>query len=431
MEDRDLIAFSRLRETALLEHRLVLYAGANYPGEAARNAYAPALSAYPAMGPRYAKEQPDTQAVSRIEEETENAVCRLFSARWAETRLPSCTLANMAVFHAFSKPGDLLLAPAAAHGGHLSQRRGGTPELAGLRVEDLPFDARTCTLDAPAAADMVRALRPRLVMLGRSVMLTPDDIGPVTAAARETGSLVIFDASHVSGLIAGGTFPNPLQQGADILTSSTYKTLPGRPQGLVAGMREEHGRTLCALVDARLIANYDAGKLPSLLATLDEVAAHGSTYAARIVSNTARLARALACRGIPLVEPLADAPRTHQLLVSLGCDPSPSGFVARLQDHGILLGTCPDPRRPGCFALRLGTQFITRQGFAAREVEAVADLLCLVLKPDGEGTVAIRQASDAAGTLARIADLLASVNRKAAGTDASFGRKPASRLLQD
>src|SRR5690606_10792725 len=106
-------------------------------------------------------------------------ICALFGAQWAEPRLPSCTIANLAVYHAFSKPGDLLLAPAAAHGGHLSQRRGGTPSLAGLVVKDLPFDTRQCVLDAPRAADLVRELRPTLVMLGRSVIIKPDDIEPV------------------------------------------------------------------------------------------------------------------------------------------------------------------------------------------------------------------------------------------------------------
>lgn len=411
VEEQELKSLALMRERTLLRHRLVLYAGANYPSDASREAYAPALSAYPAMGPRYRKEQPDTRDVSRLEAAAEAAACALFAARWAETRLPSCTMANLAVFHAFCERGDLLLAPAAAHGGHLSQRRGGTPELAGLRVEDLPFDTRSCRLDAPAAATAIRRLRPRMVMLGRSVMLAPDDIAPVVAAARETGALTVFDASHVSGLIAGGAFPDPLSQGVDIMTSSTYKTIRGRPQGLVVGTRKEHGAALARLLDGRMLANYDAGKLPSLIVTLREAARDGRDYAARIVANTARLAGALRDVGLPVVSAPPGSVHTHQLLVPLSRDGDPAEAMPFLESCGVLVGTCPDPRFAGSHALRIGTQFVTRQGLGPHEMEAVADLLKRLLEPDGVGRARVRQASRPDEITGLIEALLASSSR--------------------
>ncbi|AGT08767.1 serine hydroxymethyltransferase [Paracoccus aminophilus] len=259
-------------DLAELSSKTVLYAGANLPSPAILAAYSPALSAFPAMGPSHLKEQPGTALISALEEEISDRVCAMFGASWAEPRLPSCTMANLAVFQCFGTPGALLLAPAAAHGGHLSQRRGGTPELAGLEVRDLPFDAANLRMDAARAAEDIRAQKPAMVMLGRSVILRPDDLAPVVQAAREIGALTIYDASHVLGLIAGGTFPNPLAAGIDLMTSSTYKTFPGRPHALVMGRDPKDGARLAEFIDRRFMANGDNGRLPQMLMSLREAA---------------------------------------------------------------------------------------------------------------------------------------------------------------
>lgn len=362
------------------DERIVLYAGANLPSVTAMAAYAPGLSAYPAMGPSFAKEQPDTGLVSRLEVAVSAAACTLFGAAWAEPRLPSCSLANLAVFHAFARPGDCMLAPAAAHGGHFSQRRGGTPDLAGLAVEDLPFDTANCCLDASAAAGMVLSRRPALVMLGRSVVIKPDDIAPVIAAAREIGAKTIFDASHVAGLIAGGQYPNPLALGVDILTSSTYKTLPGRPHALVMGRDPQDARRLADVLERRLLANYDAGKLASLLVTLREARDDIASYARQVVQNARTLKRLLADEGLSILAAREDEPGTHQILLPLPPGLSGRSVVTALERHAILLGTCPNPVLSGGEALRIGVQFITRQGCDAATLQSIAMRLARTLR---------------------------------------------------
>lgn len=386
--EQQLLAMAAARGAALRDGRVVLYAGANLPSAESQQAYAPELSAYPAMGPSYAKEQPDTDLVSDLEVAVRERICSLFGAAWAEPRLPSCTIANLAVFHAFSRPGDLLLAPAAAHGGHLSQRRGGTPELAGLRVADLPFDTRACRLDAQAAAEQVRTLRPTLVMLGRSVVITPDDVEPVVAAAREVGAKTIFDASHVSGLIAGGTFPNPLALGVDILTSSTYKTLPGRPHSLIAGRKVEDGERLARFIDRALLANYDAGKLPSFLVTLQQAEADKGAYARRICSASETFAKVLRELHVAVIAPNPGEVFTHQVLVPMSAVRDAPATIKALEQEGILVGTCNDPTTPGGYALRVGTQFIVAQG-QDEQVDNIARWLAAALRrePDGRMTV--------------------------------------------
>jgi len=386
--EQQLLAMAAARGAALRDGRVVLYAGANLPSEEAQQAYSVALSAYPAMGPSFAKEQPDTDLVSGLEVAVRERICSLFGAAWAEPRLPSCTIANLAVFHAFGRPGDLLLAPAAAHGGHLSQRRGGTPELAGLRVTDLPFDSRACRLDARAAAEQVRTLRPSLVMLGRSVIITPDDIEPVVAAAREVGAKTIFDASHVSGLIAGGTFPNPLALGVDVLTSSTYKTLPGRPHSLIAGSNAEDGERLARFIDRALLANYDAGKLPSLLVTLQQAEADGGAYARRICAASQTFAVVLRELGVAVIAPDAGEVFTHQVLVPMSSVRDAAATIKALEQKGILVGTCNDPTTPGAYALRVGTQFIIASG-QDEQVSNIVRRLAASLRREPDGRMSV------------------------------------------
>lgn len=384
LNEQRLLEQALARGASLNDGRLMLYAGANLPSQQAQLAYSPALSAYPAMGPSFAKEQPDTAVVSGLEVAVRDRICELFDAQWAEPRLPSCTIANLAVFHAFSKPGELLLAPAAAHGGHLSQRRGGTPSLAGLEVEDLPFDTRHCVLDTTRAADLVRERRPTLVMLGRSVIIKPDDIKPVVEAAQEVGAKTIFDASHVSGLIAGGTFPNPLSLGVDVITSSTYKTLPGRPHSLIAGRHPADGERLARLIDGALLANYDAGKLPAFLHTLREVQANGKSYAQRVCANSESLTHALRQRGVVVVAPEAGQVFTHQILIPMTADMAAPLAMAALEQKGILVGTCADPTSPGNYALRVGTQYITAQGQDS-DIVAIALRLAGALRKSVDG----------------------------------------------
>lgn len=400
----ELLIACAARLPQLTSQRLMLYAGANLPSARAIAAYNPALSAYPAMGPAYGKEQPETELVSELEEYTSQAAMRLFKAAWAEVRLPSCTLANLAVFHAYCQPGDRVLAPAAEHGGHLSQRRGGTAALAGLVIEDLPFDCATCQLDTARAVEQVERVRPRLVVLGRSVMVKADDIAPMVAAARAVGAKTLFDASHVLGLIAGGVYPNPFDAGVDLVSSSTYKTLPGRPQGLVLGRNPQDAHALRTLLDSRMLANYDAGRLPSLAVTLSEALADDGAYASNIVSNSAALHRALLATGLPVLGAEGAEVHTHQLLLPLSSGVDPRAEMQELQTYGVLIGTCVDPSRPGHHALRLGTQFITRQGLANAQMPEVARLLAHVLKVDTCGRLRVRNG------LAQ-ADLQASIRR--------------------
>ena len=296
--------------------------------------------------------------------------CRVFGAAWADCRLPSCTIANLAVFSAFVSRGGLVLAPAASDGGHLSQRRDGTPSMLGLDVRDLPFDAEWQRLDADAAAAQILSERPALVMLGRSVILGPDDWAPVVAACRTVGALSVYDASHVAGLIAGGVFPNPLQAGVNLLTTSTYKTLAGPTGAIVAGRHAEHGARFADFVDRTLLANQDAARLAPLCGVLAEFAA-SPAYARAILDHADALKRCLQNAGIATL--LDERPaETHQVVVPIGDLASTKAVMVDLEAARVLVGRCPVPGSPGQHGLRFGTQFVARIGFDGDTRSAVS-----------------------------------------------------------
>ncbi|WP_167591749.1 glycine hydroxymethyltransferase [Jiella endophytica] len=345
----------------LREERLILYAGANILTADIAAAFDPALSLMPAMGPPEDKEQPGSDFVASLEALASRLACKVFKAGWADCRLPSCTIANLAAFACFAARGDLVLAPAAADGGHLSQRRGGTPTVLGLAVEDLPFDTGCQRLDSEAAARDIRRLRPALVVLGRSVILGPDDLEPVVSACRDVGALSLYDASHVAGLIAGGVFANPFEAGVDLMTTSTYKTLAGPTGAIVLGRDESHGARFADFLDMALLANQNAARLGPLCGVLAEFAETGA-YAALTVDLADRLKRNFVAAGLPVLLPDEPA-RTHQVVVPVGDLDMTRRIMAELEAADILVGRCPVPGAPRQHGLRFGSQLVARQRF--------------------------------------------------------------------
>lgn len=248
------------------------------------------------------------------------------------------------------------MGPAAADGGHLSQRAGGTPALVGLDVLPLAYDPLTQTLDQSETAARIRRHRPALVILGRSVVLTPDRIETVVSVAHEQGALVMFDASHVLGLIAGGAFPNPFDAGVDLITSSTYKTLCGPTGGLVLGAKTVDGVAFSDFLNARFLANQDAARLPAILDALRAFQARPER-AQRILSCASALKSAFRAEGI---EPLLpkELAQTHQIVVPIGSEAEARAAMLRLEGGHVLVGTCAVPGCPGQYGLRFGAQIL-------------------------------------------------------------------------
>ncbi|MDB5954581.1 beta-eliminating lyase-related protein [Ramlibacter sp.] len=358
---------------------LQLYAGCNYLSPAAAQALSCGLGAMPAMGAPFAKQQPGTDEVSALEELVESQLLDLFGGAWAEARLPSCTLANAAVYTSLCPPGGLIATIAARDGGHVSQQAEGTIGMLGRRTMGLPFAGGR--LDDAQAAAAVAQHRPAIVMVGGSVMLQPYRLEQTLSAARDVGAVLVYDASHVLGLIAGGLFQDPIGMGVDLMTASTYKSLGGPPGGIIVGRHSAHAQALRAQVVGTWTSNYDAARLASLSIALAEARTFMPAYARHMVENARALAQALHGLGVPVcgINPGDELPQTHQLVLRCA-SPQEALALSRLAEgHGIYIGTCSVPGDAAAGGLRIGTQALTRRGAQAADMLDIASCIASVM----------------------------------------------------
>jgi glycine hydroxymethyltransferase len=269
------------------------------------------------------------------------------------------------------------------HGGHLTH---GSPVNISGRLYDFvaygvtPSDER---LDYDQIRDLARAERPKLIIAGATAYPRIIEPAVLREIADEVGALLMFDAAHIAGLVAGGVHPNPVPY-ADVVTFTTHKTLRG-PRGGCVLSRAEFGPA----IDKAMFPGLQGGPLEHVIAAKAVAfreAAHPSfrTYAAQIVANADALARALATEGFRLVSGGTD---NHLMLVDLrSFDADLTGKLAQtvLDQAGITLNrnTIPDdPRSPFVTSgLRIGTASVTTQGMTEPDMAGIAGLIARALR---------------------------------------------------
>ncbi len=241
------------------EQALLLYAGGNVP-RPGQPQY-PRLLGQPSMGYPGDKYQPGLEPLDVVEVAVTRAVSEVIGARFADVRPPSATLANLAVYTALARPGDALAVLPEWAGGHLSHHEIGAAGVRGLRVVELPYDARELDVDVDRLPSFLDRERPVLVVVGASLMLRPHRVAAIAERVHDHGACLLYDASHVAGLVAEGRFQAPLAEGADVMTFSTYKSF-GRPAGGVIAAHDEALMARCAAaIYPGLTANYDIARL--------------------------------------------------------------------------------------------------------------------------------------------------------------------------
>lgn len=390
------------RHNDRMARSIQLYAGACMLSPRVRESLLNSMGLMPAMGDPYRKQQPGTNEISALEELVCDQLNALFGSTWADARLQSCTYANAAVYAAFSQPKDLVAAISAEDGGHISHHEAGT--LGVLQRRHLPLVFTGGLYDDAASAQRIRTHSPRIVMLGASVMLDPYTVDDTIRAARECGAVLVYDASHVAGLIAGGLYQNPMDMGFDLMTMSTYKTLSAPPGGVLLGkdlrMRDQLRRQLVG----GWTSNYDAGRLVGLSVALDEARQFMHDYMRQSIANAAYLCDALRDRDVPVLSSGRHDPghaqTSHQLLIQTDTPADARTLLERAEAVGILAGTARVPGRPARGSLRLGMHVVTRQGITPQALDRLADCLhrlCLEPTPAAELRLAVQRISDDLG----------------------------------
>ncbi|QFZ20034.1 serine hydroxymethyltransferase [Saccharothrix syringae] len=357
---------------------IVLYAGTNVLSPAAAAVGGHAVSNRPSMGWPGEKYQVGLDHLDTLEVLAPMLVASLMEAGFAEVRLQSATLANLAVYTAFARAGDKIAVLPEFAGGHASHHVQGVPAIRGLTVVDLPYLPDELDIDYGRLPGFLRVHRPRIVVVGASLMLFPHDVAAVRAACDEVGAILVYDASHIAGLVAGKVFQRPLHEGAHLMTFSTYKSFGGPSGGCVVTRDPDLAERVSTVVYPGMLANYDAGRLGALAVTAAELAEHGADYAAACVANARALGAALFERGFDVARHDGVFTRSHHLAV----DALPLGggdaAAVLLGEAGLYLSGIGLPWQridEGLRGLRLGTQEITRRGFTPDDQPAIADLM--------------------------------------------------------
>jgi len=359
---------------------LLLYAGGNVPREGSRF---PALTGQPSMGYPGDKYQPGLEPLDVVEVAVARAVAEVMGARFAEVRPTSATLANLAVYAALAAPGETLAVLPGWAGGHLSHHEIGAAGVRGLRVVELPYDARELDVDLDRLPAFLTRERPALVVIGASLMLRPHRVTAIAEHVHENGAQLLYDASHVAGLIAEGRFQAPLAEGADVMTFSTYKSFGGPAGGVIVADDEAVMARVSAAVYPGLTANYDIARLLPLGETALERQRSAGDYADRCIANARTLAHALAAEGLAVLGAEHAFTSSHHVGVDVRALGGGTMAARRLAESNILLSEigCPAPDGPDpAGAIRIGTQSITRQGFVASDMPPIAAALARGLR---------------------------------------------------
>jgi glycine hydroxymethyltransferase len=305
------------------------------------------------------------EAIEEIEVLTTRLVCEVFDASFAEVRVPSGAIANLYAFMATCKPGDTIIVPPADVAGHVTHQQPGAAGLYGLRILEAPYDAARYSIDVEGLRKMALRERPRLITMGASLNLIPHPVREVRAIADEVGADVLFDAAHACGMFAGRQWPNPLAEGADLMTMSTYKSLGGPAGGLVLTNRADLAERVDAIAYPGLTANFDPGRVAALGVTMVDWLQHGQSYARMMCDTAAALADALTASSTPpftVAGPNGQvATMSHQFALDATSVGGGHEAALTLRRANILASAIGLPGRGGV-GLRLGVPEAVRWG---------------------------------------------------------------------
>lgn len=340
------------------------------------------IGSRPSLGYPGDKYEMGLEGIEKIEIMAAELAAEVFNARYAEIRIASGALANLYVFMASAAPGDVIIAPPPAIGGHVTHHKAGAAGLYGLVTHPAPVDAANFTVDLGRLRDDAQRLRPKLITVGGSLNLFPHPVAAIRAIADEVGALVMYDAAHMSGMIAGRHWQQPLEEGAHVMTMSTYKSLGGPPAGLILTNEAAIAERLDAIAFPGLTANFDAAKSAALAMTLLDWKVCGRDYAAQMAVTAKALAEALAAEGIPVHGATRGMTTSHQLAIEAGAFGGGQAASRLLREANVLacgIGLPIAEIEGDLNGLRLGTPEIVRWGMGPEHMGEVARFIADVL----------------------------------------------------
>ena len=282
-----------------------------------------------------------------------------------------------------AKAGDCIIAPPPSIGGHVTHHLAGCAGMYGIETHAAPVDPRGYTVDVDALRAMAHRVKPKMITIGSSLNLLPHPIREIRTIADEVGALVLFDAAHLCGMIAGHAWQQPLKEGAHLMTMSTYKSLGGPPSGLIVTNDAEIAQKLDAIAFPGMTANFDAAKAAALTITLLDWKAHGKAYATTMAETAKALAEALAELGLPVFKPNGVYTTSHQFALRAAGFGGGQRAAKRLRSSNVLscgIGLPIETIEGDMNGLRMGTPEIVRWGMKAADMPSLAALIARGLR---------------------------------------------------
>jgi glycine hydroxymethyltransferase len=377
------------RELRRQQHGLELIASENFASRAVIDAMGTPLTNKYAEGYPGRRYYGGCEVVDEIEQLAIDRLKELFGAEHANVQPHSGAQANFAAFMALIRPGELLMGMSLPHGGHLSH--GAAVNHSGVvwRAIHYGVDPVTGRIDYDKVRDQARQERPKLIIAGGSAYARIIDFAAFRSIADEIGAFFLVDMAHFAGLVAGGVYPSPVPH-AQVVTSTTHKTLRGPRAGLILSTNE-HAKA----IDKSVFPGTQGGPLQHVIAAKAVAFGEALTddfkvYARQVVENAKALADGLTERGFAIVSGGTDS---HLMLVDL----RPKDLTGKaaekiLGQAGITVNknTIPDdPQSPFVTSgIRLGTPAVTTRGMGVAEMRRVAQLIDRALTRSDEETLA-------------------------------------------
>ncbi len=382
------IAAAVRAETERQARNLELIASENFVSEAVLEAVGSVLTNKYAEGYPGKRYYGGCEVVDIAEELAIARAKELFGAEHVNVQPHSGSQANMAVYFALLKPGDLVLAPSLAHGGHLTA--GSPMNFSGRLYNIVPYGVRRDTelIDLDQVRDLAREHRPRLIITGGSAFPRAIDFKPFREIADEVGAALMADIAHPAGLVAAGLHPTPVPY-ADFVTTTTHKTLRG-PRGGMVMCKSPYAKDL----DRAVLPGVQGGPLMHVIAAKavalrEAQTAEWRAYQGQIVRNARALADALMAKGHRLVSGGTD---THLMLVDLTRKGITGKEAQETLDRAWITvnknGIPFDTKGPTVTSgIRLGTPALTTRGMKEPEMARIAMLIDRVLTNLGNTSV--------------------------------------------
>ena len=374
------------KEEERQEERVELIASENFVSKAVMAAMGSPLTNKYAEGYPGKRYYGGCENVDQIEQLAIDRVKELFGANYANVQPHSGSQANFAVYQAFLKPGDTILGMSLAAGGHLTH--GASVNVSGRSYNAVCYGVskETGCIDFDEVRALAREHHPKMIVAGASAYSRTIDFKTFREIADEVGAMFMVDMAHIAGLVAAGLHPNPVPY-ADVVTSTTHKTLRGPRGGLILTNNEEYAKA----IDKSIFPGIQGGPLCHVVAAKavsfkEALQPEFKEYQQQIVKNAACLSKALIERGFDIVSGGTD---NHVMLVDL----RPKGITGKRAEKRLerVYITCNknaipfDPEKPTVTSgIRLGTPAVTTRGMKEEDMIVIADVIDKVLSANAD-----------------------------------------------